>query len=457
MSTKNETRVQVLPTVEAVKPAEVVIGANIRTDPNLDDEFTASVAQHGVLIPVMAYRGEDGAVVVVDGQRRTLAAIKAGVEAMPALIGEGPEDAERITRQWAANEARSQMNAGERFDAIRQMSLIGLSAATISKQMSGVTKAEVSAVKKADKAGITPEQVNDRPELSLLDQATLAEFADEPEALDYLRGASGEALARRVKQWRADKARKAMLEAAAVDWSAKGASVEVTRYGPSYDDRRPAPEALTTRDGKKLPEDVDTLAQMPGVVLVLSPSTRSVETEDGKYEVEDYVEVAVRINEPAKNGYMRRFHDDQGNLLDAEQAKAERRAVRAAKEQWATDQRARREFIAGLLDAKAFTAAEKVVADGLIHLRVNLYQDAPLFEVSPEAMLRPLTGARTPAKRRLQVAAVAALMAWEAGVDPNTAAHPRPLDKRMFAALTKAGYEPTDSDRGIAENEGSRF
>lgn len=59
-----------------VDPATLVLGANARLDADLTPEFIASIKQHGVLQTIDAHRNTDGALVVLRGQRRTLAAVQ---------------------------------------------------------------------------------------------------------------------------------------------------------------------------------------------------------------------------------------------------------------------------------------------------------------------------------------------------------------------------------------------
>lgn len=446
---ENSNAVTAQPTIEVVNPADVQIGANIRSDADLTPEFVQSIATHGVLVPVMAYRAEDGTVVVVDGQRRTLAAVQAGLAAIPALIGQSPQDADRITRQWAANEARAVMSEGDRYEAVRQLTLLGITAKQISER-TGVAKETVAAVKKADKAGITAEQVAAEPTLSLLDQVALAEFAGDADALRFLSGASGDRLTRRIEQWREQQADAALLAEAEAEWTAKGATL--TRVG--YDDRRPEPGDLSTRDGKPLPKDPDVLCQMPGVEVGLNIERRSRRTDEGTYEVRREVAPKFVVTDAAKNGYMRRVTSDDGALMDAEAAKVARRQVRQAKEAWATAQEARRAFILTLLDAPApFTGAERVTALWQVAGRhqptvdtLGVFGDAWTIKAR---LAKETVKPRLSTKRALAISAALALMEWESQVGPEKATRANATDAAMFAALVKAGYEPSEADRHI--------
>ncbi|BCW12982.1 hypothetical protein NtRootA4_41130 (plasmid) [Arthrobacter sp. NtRootA4] len=84
------------PTLEMLDPNTLTVDINVRKDAALTKEFVASIKEHGVLVPVVAHRREDGTVHVLMGQRRTLGAIEAGAPRIPVLVGDTPEEAERL-------------------------------------------------------------------------------------------------------------------------------------------------------------------------------------------------------------------------------------------------------------------------------------------------------------------------------------------------------------------------
>ena len=65
------------PTLEMLDPATLTVDINVRKDAALTKEFVASIKEHGVLVPVVAHRKDDGTVHVLMGQRRTRAAVEA--------------------------------------------------------------------------------------------------------------------------------------------------------------------------------------------------------------------------------------------------------------------------------------------------------------------------------------------------------------------------------------------
>ncbi|MFJ3385615.1 MULTISPECIES: ParB/RepB/Spo0J family partition protein [unclassified Curtobacterium] len=89
-------------TVVRVDPATLIVAANVRSNTKVTKEFIASVKLHGVLVPITAQEAEDG-LRVVDGQRRTLAAVEAGLAEVPVFVVAPLEDAARIVDQVVVN------------------------------------------------------------------------------------------------------------------------------------------------------------------------------------------------------------------------------------------------------------------------------------------------------------------------------------------------------------------
>ncbi|KNX39724.1 hypothetical protein VV01_00385 [Luteipulveratus halotolerans] len=315
----------------------------------------------------------------------------------------------------------------------------------------GLDKAEVEAVRKAHKAGVTGEKVTQREGLSLTDLALLAPYEDDPEAMEFLTAfrSSGDGLKRRIDSWHSAKEDEALMSQAREYWQDKGA--RLTRK--DYDDRRLTPKEVTTREGKPLPQDPEVLAQMPGVELALSIDRRRGKDKDGNNVTEKYVRVEALVSKPSQNGYMKRTTDAQGSILDAEQAKEQRRAATQARNEWGEAEQARRAFIAGLLDAKTPpTGHENIVAAWLAQgNRPNLVQIAPLFHADAAQILRQIKSPRTTAKRRQTLAAVVALMQWEAGTSLTTHKYPDSIDGHMMRALIKAGHQATEAERSITK------
>lgn len=141
-----------------IDPTTVVIDTNVRTDAALDKAFAASIAERGVILPVVATRDTDGTVRVRDGQRRTLAAREAGLDTIPVYViaSDTAGDAatvERVTDQLIANEHRTDLTNSERAQAAQQLIDLGVSRTRVAKVTSlGSTKAVDAAVATAKSA-----------------------------------------------------------------------------------------------------------------------------------------------------------------------------------------------------------------------------------------------------------------------------------------------------------------
>ena len=87
------------PTLVELDPTTLTVDTNVRADAGLTPAFVASVKEHGVLVPVVAHRAEDGIMKVLMGQRRTLAAVEAGQPTIPVHLVATPEAADRLGRE----------------------------------------------------------------------------------------------------------------------------------------------------------------------------------------------------------------------------------------------------------------------------------------------------------------------------------------------------------------------
>lgn len=161
-----------------IDPGTLIVGANIRATAGLDKTFLASIAEHGVKQPIQAYRDDVGALVVVAGQRRTLAAVTAALPLVKVEVIDRPDDTGRIVDQVVENEHRTDMSNADRMRAFEQLSLLGLPAAAIAKK-TGHKELVVAAglVAVADK---TAAAAVDEHDLDLVTAAAIAEFADDP-------------------------------------------------------------------------------------------------------------------------------------------------------------------------------------------------------------------------------------------------------------------------------------
>lgn len=167
-----------------INPAELTLEDNVRTEASLDKEFLASVKENGVLVPVVAVRGEDGALKVRMGQRRTLAAQQAGIESIPVYVTDEDDDtATRLIEQIIENDHRQALNETDRVVAYQQLLDTGLSATKIAKRLS----VSLDRVKKSATIAKSETAMELLQQATLEEAAAIAEFEDNPDDLAELK------------------------------------------------------------------------------------------------------------------------------------------------------------------------------------------------------------------------------------------------------------------------------
>lgn len=168
--------------LEYLDPKTLTIDTNVRKDVQLTPEFLASIKEHGVLQPVVAYRTEHG-VHVLYGQRRTLAAVEGNALTIPVLVGKSEKDADRLAKQVVENDQRQALTDQDRTEAFHQMSLLGVSAAQIAKK----TGAKKTTVETALKVRSNESATKVLAQGWTLEQsAALVEFSDDEGAVTEL-------------------------------------------------------------------------------------------------------------------------------------------------------------------------------------------------------------------------------------------------------------------------------
>lgn len=155
-----------------VDPSTLVIGTNVRRDPHAE-MLVSSLKSNGMLHPIRARR-VDGDLEVIDGQRRTLAAIQAGLASVPVLVVDA-SDTGRVFEQYVSNEHREALTDAERVGTVKQLALMGLAAGTIAKR-TGLTKTVVEQA-----TAISDTALELAPHGSLEDLAALASIEGQPE------------------------------------------------------------------------------------------------------------------------------------------------------------------------------------------------------------------------------------------------------------------------------------
>jgi ParB family chromosome partitioning protein len=182
--------------LQHLDPNSLHVGDNVREFANLNKPFLDSIAEHGVKSPITAIRRPDGVVEVRDGQRRTMAARKIGLNSVPVYVlaataaDTAAETIDRIVHQMVTNDQRMDLSDAQRARGIQQMIDAGLSVQKVAKKLS-VGKDTVKAAQTAATSSLALEAIESR-QISLTEAAVLTEFEqDGSEAIGRLIAAAG--------------------------------------------------------------------------------------------------------------------------------------------------------------------------------------------------------------------------------------------------------------------------
>lgn len=178
------------PTMRTVVPIPldvIDIGPNVRVNVEGIDELAASIAEHGVLQPIkVRFAGKRW--IVVWGQRRVLAARKAGLKSIPALtsIEEPPAD-KLAVEQLVENLHRADLNPIDRAQAMRAVVDAGVSQADLARKLGigastiandlGLLEAPEKVRDLVDSGELTPSHAKALKGLAASTQAELAKRA----------------------------------------------------------------------------------------------------------------------------------------------------------------------------------------------------------------------------------------------------------------------------------------
>jgi ParB family chromosome partitioning protein len=268
-------------TLEHIDPRELVLDTNVRDEAELNAEFIASIKEHGVLVPIVAVRGQDGQLFVRYGQRRTLAARGTELSTVPVYIrsaSDGDDTAqlvERVTEQIVENDQRRELTNTQRAKGIQQMLDAGVSVTKVAKALS-VHKDTVKAAGTAGKSQAAMEALS-TDQLSLTEAAALAEFDDVPNALDRLvRVAGTQWFDHTVSQLREQQASLKAQREAEQPWREKGFTM-LDSFPGAWDVERVELGYLRTAAGEEADETAVTNPALWAVML---------NEEDGLVDVE---------------------------------------------------------------------------------------------------------------------------------------------------------------------------
>jgi len=239
-----------------VDPNTLALEDNVRTTAGLTKQFIANIKENGVLTPIIAVRGEDGKLWVRAGQRRTQAAREAGLETVPVYIVDGGSDtAERLVTQIVENDHRLALRADDRVLGIQALLDVGLSQAKVAKKLS-VSPERVKLSKAVAGSQTAMEALRDEHPVTLAEAAAIAEFEDDPDAVDRLRRAAGRNyFDHELSRLRQQRETEAAYTVASAQWREKGFEV-LDDMPPSFSTDYVPLWALLEPDGSEADDSV---------------------------------------------------------------------------------------------------------------------------------------------------------------------------------------------------------
>lgn len=432
-----------------VDPSLLEGGENIRRDLRVTDGLVGTVRALGVLKDLHVYPTPTG-LVVLDGHRRLAAALRAGLDTVPALVVAVDDEPARVERQLVSNDEHARTLPVERAEAIRQLVLLGVPRRDITRR-TGAPPAEIDA---AQAVAAAPQAVRDLGRTSpLLDLVTLGRLAD-------LADVAGEAAAQRaaqsisrdpaqadhvIERARRDAANAAAREEAAAALAATGLTVIDVR-----DVREGVRELVMLVDGDGEPITPSDHASCPGHAAYMVVDW-SVDDQGG---VHSYKPVYV-CTQWAAQGH-RDFHSRSG--AQSEQDAGRRARVRRSNAALDSANAVRRTWIRDVLLGRPRPPVEGVAAYELrvarwAHANVSpVARDKGLgrIGVDPDSLVEPATPLE--AARAL----LALHLALMEGAIEKTAWRPDGhgdvylrMVRAHLGALTAWGYAPSPIEKRI--------
>jgi ParB family transcriptional regulator, chromosome partitioning protein len=442
------------PTIVQVDPRTLIVEANVRSDAALTPAFVGSIRTHGVLTPVLVHRTAEG-LRVRAGQRRTLASIEAGRDTIPAYVIDGDDDtARRIIEQMVENDHRAALADHDRVTGFQQLSLLGLSAATIAKR-AGVKKATVTTALTVAASEVAT-AVAAKYDLTLDQAAVIAEFDGDDETVKDLTVCAVKDPGRfdhLAQQYRDRRAEQAAYDAAVADLAAHGIPVvDRPAYGEKSATVRITDLATVDAEGNKTLLDAEGHAACPARAAWV---TRNWEG----------LHIVHVCTAPTEHGHVARYEYAQGALNPTtggkmtDEQKAERRTIVANNKAWKSAEKVRRTWLASFAarktapkDAPQFIAARMVDSLGLIEKAATQtsHRLARTWLGLPEHQgygtpndLAALIANATPARAQ-HITLVLVLAGIEANTDTHTWRRQSGVHRAYLTALAAWGYNLAD-------------
>jgi ParB family transcriptional regulator, chromosome partitioning protein len=404
------------------------VGENIRKDTQMTPEFLSSIKHDGIMVPISIYPNPNpdaelfaDRYLILDGQRRWLAAADAGMTTIPAIIVDPPSKvSSRVFDQLIANGQRAAISKEEDLGAIQLLAdYAGVTASTIAKRTHRKkTEIEKTLEVLADPAAA---KVFLEHHVDLTQAALIAEFADDPETVKELTQvaiAHPARLEHELASKRTNRTIQLETTRLVADIAAEGVLLV---HRPQYDDRKTTEEKnlLDRVTGKKI--TAEEHASCEGrAAWVGAKDSWSKELPTIHYVCTD----------PTKHGHRSSLSNaPKGPLTDDE--KAERRQARINTQLWEQATQVRQTWIAENLLARPTLPPEAITFVTTVMARIvdtHAYDDG-LTMASQFLNINPSTHYHDPdvyiewmdthPSKHLHLALAIAISKYEMGLDPK--------------------------------------
>lgn len=449
--------------LEWIEPGSLLADANVRKDPRLTKPFLASIAEHGVLVPLVCVRTEHG-IRIRYGHRRAFAAIEAGLRTVPCIVADPADtsfgdEVDRILTQYDENTHREGLTTTENAGVVADLLDLGLTTEFIAKQTQ-MHRDDVHAAQKVARSKVATAAADKHDFLSLDQAAALADFEDDASALSELDQAakiSDGHFAHQLQRLRDDREQAEVLAADRAEAEAAGLTVLDQR--PPWENRV---AELTDAAGKHIRASIHRKCPGHAVYIVL-------EYQRGDGAPHWKASQAAYCTNPKANGHK----TPRGASSASKQTTEERREVIDNNKLWRSAETVRRAWIREYLTRKNIPAgALRFVLEALARGEAQLTGPMSGYGGS-HALARELLGipdgetknyqrasevleamlAASPG--RAQVIALGIVLgAYESATDVQTW---RPSiagwAQRYFAFLKELGYGLSDLEQTVAGHE----
>lgn len=439
------------PVLVFVDPSTVKVEVNVRKKTTVTPRLVASIKRRGVVTPMTGYFDADGDPVIRDGHRRILGAQRAGASEAPAVIYPNRDalldadqaEQDRIIGQVTANSHGEALTEAEEADAIQQLTLTGMEATIIAKELA-VKPTRVTAALAVVASDFARRVIDKRP-ITLDQAAVVTEFedsADDVATLLHTAEHDADRFAHEAQRLRDKRERERAFQAELDEYAAKG--IPLVEAPPRYDNRTADAylHELQTEDGK--PVTVENYEGKPGYAIAVVNNYGSPK-------------IGHVVTEWRSHGLRRITHGGavQGKMTEAE--KSERREVVANNKEWDSAQTVRRDWLATLLARKTQPKdVEQFVAYMATERRFAFAKSlengtaATLLGIEPKPGALAKFVAANPAKARLVMFALA-LAAGELALHRGSWRHPDAHDRAFLNWLTAWGYATSRVEDIIAK------